>query len=182
MKTQNNKKPIPLAYIITCRTYATWLHGDARKSVDPKHNEFGTPKITYNPDFQNIMQNLCKEQAFLMNASQRATVLQAVINTCRFANWHLHAANIRSNHMHIVVTALKEPEKVAVSFKAYATRYLKQNYPELNRERFWSRGASTGYIFQSEFLFRAIQYTVEEQGKKMAFYCDPSYYKTIGRI
>jgi hypothetical protein len=84
--------------------------------------------------------------------------------------------------MHIVVKAPKEPEKVAVSFKAYATRYLKQAYPELNRERFWSRGASTGYIFQSEFLFRAIQYTLEEQGKEMAFYCDPSYYEVIDRV
>jgi len=115
-----------------------------------------------------------------MNAAQRKTVLQSIINTCQFASWHLHAANIRSNHIHVVVNALKEPEQIAVSFKAYATRYLKQQHPELNRERFWSRGASTGYIFQSEFLLRAIQYTVEEQGIEMAYYCDPSYYEVTG--
>ena len=115
MQNNTNKKPIPLAYIITCNTYAAWLH----------------------------------------------------------------AAHLRTKHMHIVVRAPKEPEKVAVSFKAYATRYLKQYHPELNRQRYWSRGESTGYIFRSDYLLRAIQYTVEEQGREMACYCDPSYYDAL---
>ena len=34
---------VPLAYLITFRTYGTWLHGDARGSVDREHNVFGTP-------------------------------------------------------------------------------------------------------------------------------------------
>jgi len=33
----------PLGYLITCRTYGTWLHGDARGSVDRDHNVYGTP-------------------------------------------------------------------------------------------------------------------------------------------
>ncbi|HLB57590.1 MAG TPA: transposase [Gammaproteobacteria bacterium] len=114
-----------------------------------------------------------------MNAPQRETVLQSIIKTCEFSNWHLHAAHVRTNHMHIVVSAQKEPEKIAVSLKAYATRYLKQQYPELNRKKYWSKGESTGYIFQSENLFRAIQYTIEEQGNEMAFYCEPAYYDVL---
>ena len=114
MEVQAQAPTIPLAYIITCRTYATWLHGDKRESVDPKHNEFGTLKIKYDPDLENTMKSLCKEKPFLMNESQREIVLQSVINTCKFANWHLYAANIRSNHMHIVVRAPKEPVKVAI--------------------------------------------------------------------
>ncbi|HLB56134.1 MAG TPA: transposase [Coxiellaceae bacterium] len=177
-----NKKQIPIAYIITCRTYATWLHGDARLSVDPKHNQYATPKIPPMSGFQKTMRSNCKEEMFIMDESQRKIVLQSIIDTCKFSNWHLHAAQVRTNHMHVVVTSEKAPEKIAISLKAYATRYLKQQNPELNRERFWSRGASTGYIFQEEFLFRAMQYTIEDQGKEMAVYCDPSYYKIIETI
>jgi hypothetical protein len=36
----------PLAYLITVRTFGTWLHGDERSSVD-EHNDlniYGTPR------------------------------------------------------------------------------------------------------------------------------------------
>jgi REP element-mobilizing transposase RayT len=174
-----NKKVIPLAYIITCRTYATWLHGDQRTSVDRDHNKFLTPRIKHNPVLEKVSKELSKEPAYLMNEAQRKTVLQSIIKTCECASWHLHAAHVRTNHMHIVVRGPKEPEKMAVSFKAYATRYLKKHHPELIRERYWSKGESTGYIFQSDNLFRAIQYTIEEQGEKRAFYCEPAYYEAL---
>jgi hypothetical protein len=35
----------PLAYLITFRTYGTWLHGDERGSVDRQHNVYGTPRL-----------------------------------------------------------------------------------------------------------------------------------------
>src|SRR5258707_2268858 len=38
----------PLAYLITLRTYGTWLHGDERGSMDRKHNVYGTSKIAPN--------------------------------------------------------------------------------------------------------------------------------------
>ena len=34
-----------VAYLITWRTYGTWLHGDARGSVDREHNTPGTPLL-----------------------------------------------------------------------------------------------------------------------------------------
>ena len=108
--------------------------------------------------------------------------MQSIIDTCAFSHWHLHAAHVRSNYLHIVVQAEKAPERVAISFKANATRYLKELNPELNRKKFWSKGQSVAHIFQSENLLRAIQYTAEEQGKKMACYCEPGYYKLIDKL
>jgi len=58
MEKKDNQKTTPLGYIITCRTYGTWLHGDERKSVDPKNNKFGTPRIEHNPILQRSMKNL----------------------------------------------------------------------------------------------------------------------------
>jgi REP element-mobilizing transposase RayT len=174
-----NKKPIPHAYLITCRTYATWMHGDRRTSVDRYHNKYLAPKVKPNSILEKTRKDLCIESPFLMNAPQRETVLRSIIDTCQCANWYLYAAHVRANHMHVVVRAEKEPEKISVSLKAYATRYLKKQHPELNRERYWSKGESTRYIFQSESLFRAMQYTIEEQGIKMAFYCEPAYYEIL---
>ena len=42
-------KEFPLAYLISFRTYGTWLHGDKRGSMDRKHNVYGTSKISPNP-------------------------------------------------------------------------------------------------------------------------------------
>jgi hypothetical protein len=38
----------PLAYLITFRSYGTWLHGDPRGSVDRFHNVYGTPRLPPN--------------------------------------------------------------------------------------------------------------------------------------
>ena len=35
-----NDTDIPLAYLITFRSYGTWLHGDKRGSVDRFHNHY----------------------------------------------------------------------------------------------------------------------------------------------
>ena len=170
--TKNISKSIPCAYILTCRTYGSWVHGDPRSSVDRNHNEFATSRIKPNLGLQKAMQNSCTEDIFLLNAMQRKTVLQSIIDTCRFANWHLHAAHVRSNHMHIVLQTQKEPEQAMVSIKAYATRYLKKQNPELTRKKFWSLGESTGYIFRPEFISAAVRYTLEDQGEPMAFYSE----------
>lgn len=174
-----NEKPIPLAYMITCRTYATWLHGDIRTSVDRNHNIFCTPRINENTSFNNAMRKQCSEDPFLLNASQRKIVLQSILKTCEYTQWHLYAAHVRSNHLHVILKALIPPEKIVVSMKAYATRDLKQSNPTLNRKYFWAKGGSTKYIFQSSDLFRTIQYTINEQGKEMAFYYDPDYINVV---
>jgi hypothetical protein len=33
----------PIGYLITFRSYGTWLHGDERGSVDRNHRAYGTP-------------------------------------------------------------------------------------------------------------------------------------------
>jgi hypothetical protein len=38
----------------------------------------------------------------------------------------LHAVNCRSNHVHVVVTANRDPDEVREQFKAWCTRRLKQ--------------------------------------------------------
>ena len=51
-----NNTDIPLAYLITFRSYGTWLHGDERGSVDRFHNQYLSPRVA--PDPQRVDHNL----------------------------------------------------------------------------------------------------------------------------
>jgi hypothetical protein len=58
----------PLAYLITIRTFGTWLHGDERNSVD-RHgkNIYGTVDIAPNQKLKEIMQSELKQPAITLN-------------------------------------------------------------------------------------------------------------------
>jgi hypothetical protein len=43
-----NDTDVPLAYLITFRTYGTWLPGDERGSIDRFHNVFRSPRVAPN--------------------------------------------------------------------------------------------------------------------------------------
>jgi hypothetical protein len=43
------------AYLLTLRAYGTWLHGDARGSVDKEHNAYKDPLIEARKSYENAM-------------------------------------------------------------------------------------------------------------------------------
>ncbi len=173
------EKSHPIAYFITFRTYASWLHGDHRDSVDPRHNIFLAPRIIPNPNFEEKMKSNCHENSFLMNAEQREKALDAIINTCRYNHWHLYAAQIRTNHVHIVMQTDRSPDRATTSIKAYATQYLRKIVPQSSREKYWARGQSIKHLFNSMQVFRTMKYVIEEQGEEMAVYYDKYFYNAI---
>jgi hypothetical protein len=50
------ENPFPLAYLITLRTFGTWLHGDERGSVGRKRNVYGRREIAPNHGLEETMQ------------------------------------------------------------------------------------------------------------------------------
>ena len=117
----------PLAYFITFRTYGTWLHGDERGSIDRYHNSFRGSRVPTNPVMERQHEIRLKSEPVTLDAAQRRVVREAIENVCEYRGWHLHAANIRTNHGHFVVAAATKPERILRDFKAYATRDLKMN-------------------------------------------------------
>ena len=177
MKNKKSKA-IYFVYLITFRTYATWLHGDERLSVDPRNNVYGTPRIKSNPGLQQAMQKACKEDAFVLNGDHRNTVLQSLLKTCAYKHWRVYAAHIRTNHVHAVLQCDIAGKKAVSIIKAYATRVLKNNYSSLSqRKNFWSERSSARPIFGPEKLPFAMHYVIEEQGPKMALYHEKSWNK-----
>src|SRR5882672_1304883 len=67
-----------------------------------------------------------KHSEILLNQSQRKVVELAIREVCVHRQYSLHAINVLTNHVHTVVTAPRKPEHVMDSFKAYATRKLRE--------------------------------------------------------
>ena len=157
----------PLAYLITVRTYGTWLHGDQRGSVHRRIDdgmfvpESNRAKGLYKSDL-----SMRKGDAFVLTKDQREIVAEAIEEVCRYRNVALLGLNVRSNHFHAVPAAAGKPEPLMTAFKAYATRALRAKYGGAI-EKVWARHGSTRYLWTEEQVGNAVSYVKFEQGDHM---------------
>src|SRR5258707_12575432 len=117
----------PLAFLITFRCYGTWLHGDERGSIDRRNfNRYGTPDMPGNTKLAKDEILELRHAAITLHKSQRFVVEDAIREVCEHRKYGLFEVNVRTNHVHSVVTASCKPEHVMDTFKAYATRRLRE--------------------------------------------------------
>src|SRR5262245_33018023 len=122
-----NDTDIPLGFLITFRSYGTWLHGDERGSVSRFRNQFGTRRLPPETKWLQTNTKRLRDEALLLDADQRRCVEAAARETCEFRKWTLHVINVRTNHVHLVVSiGDKKPELALNAFKANATRMMKK--------------------------------------------------------
>ncbi|MEP7214313.1 MAG: transposase [Acidobacteriota bacterium] len=152
----------PLAYLITFRTYGTWLHGDERWSV--RRNALGPKEYPPNLPFKDLTRDEMDQPPVVLEDEQRSVVVQAVTEVCKHRSYHLHAINARSNHVHAVVSAALKPERIADTFKAYSTRRLRETVPISTETKVWSRGRSRRYLWKPGHVDAAVSYTLYSQG------------------
>ena len=124
------------------------------------------------PALERYERATLKEPPFLLDEPRRRAVLEAFLELCAFDGWTLHAAHVRTNHFHTVVTAECTPEKTLVRMKAYASRALNQRFGR--RQRYWSRHGSTIWLWNDRNVDRAVEYVVQRQGEPMAVYENPA--------
>ncbi|HLD84864.1 MAG TPA: transposase [Coxiellaceae bacterium] len=172
-----NPKKRPLAYFLTFTTYGTWLHGDNRTSVIRKTKNEAARQISPHLKLFNMMQHHLKENSYEMTRDERNIVLNTIKTSCKINRWFLHALHVRSNHVHAVIDADQLPEYIAGKFKANASRELKQLPKNQSRQKFWTRHASTQYLWSEHDMHFAMQYVIEQQGVKHA-YAHAAWYQT----
>lgn len=161
-------RSVAKAFLITFRCYGTWLHGDERGSVDRRYfNQFGAPKIKPDADKVQRKAQLMKHEAFVLSAKQRAVVEAAIREVCLFRGYILLALNIRTNHVHLVVSNSGQPERIMDSFKAYATKALRAAGLAGDEQKLWSRHGSTRYLWTEEHVSTAVDYVVNGQGGEL---------------
>ena len=163
-----NDTDIPLAYLITFRSYGTWLHGDDRGSIDRFHNLYKAPYALPNQNRREHNQGLLKAEPVLLSAAQRSSVETAVRETCGFRKWLLRAFNVRTNHVHVVVSiGDKKPEVALNAFRANATRPMRQGRCWQHEHSPWVDKGSKRKLWNERSIERAIDYVINGQGDEL---------------
>ncbi|HMF12984.1 MAG TPA: transposase [Gemmataceae bacterium] len=101
------------------------------------------------------------EPPITLSLDQRSLVEQTIRDHCAIRSWQLHAVNARTNHVHVVVTADRDPEVVMDQFKAWCSRRLNEQAGA--SRRWWTKHGSTKWINDEEYLQNAIEYVLERQ-------------------
>lgn len=160
-----NDRDTPIAYLITFRCYGTWLHGDERGSVNKFNNQYSSAFLKTNKTWETENRNKLRGEAITLNANQRKVVEQTIREVCKYKDWGLHALNVRTNHVHIVVsTGNNSAKSVLNAFKSYSTRNLKQNNLWNYEHSPWSDKGSERFLWNEKSLEIAIEYVVSGQG------------------
>jgi len=156
-----NLHGIPLAYLITFTCYGTWLHGDERGSIDSEHNQFGTPFVEECTPREREEFKRLKHTPIYLSQEQRDRITQSIGEVCKFRGWKLWAVNVRTNHVHVVLSSEELPKKILRDLKSRSTMNLK-NSGLFNNEKLWTRGGSGRYLWNEGAVEAACRYVREQ--------------------
>jgi len=141
------------------------LHGDERGSIDRFHNRYKSPYLPRSDRRRNRDQRELKSEPVILDSEQRQSVDHAIREVCDVRRWFLQALNVRTNHVHLVVSigAIK-PGRALNAFKAYATRRMRRdgNWRKLHSP--WADKGSQRYLWNERSLALAIDYVLNGQG------------------
>jgi len=167
-----NDTDTPLAYFISFRAFGTWLHGDNRGSIDRFHNRYKSPYMPPSQIWYNHNQQRLRAKPLTLEAEHRKLVEKAIRETCEIRKWWLYAINVRTNHVHTVVTANRKAQLVLNAFKANATRELRQNGLWAQSFSPWARRGSKRKLWNEQSIAKAIDYVLNGQGEDLPDFDD----------
>ena len=101
----------------------------------------------------------------VFSEEQRRAVASAISEVCDYRAWRLHALNVRSNHVHVVVTSEAPVLDVLTAFKAYGTRKLRSLGLVGASEKVWARHGSTRFLRDEQDVIDAVSYVLDYQGE-----------------
>jgi len=112
----------PMAYFITWTTYGTWLPGDERGWLKKGSAVIQAP----DPALHSAAHFAMAEEPVILTQEQRALVDAVIVKHCEIRDWTLHTRNVRTNHIHVVVSAAATGEEVRAQLKAWCSRRLSE--------------------------------------------------------
>jgi REP element-mobilizing transposase RayT len=153
----------PIAYFITWTTYGTWLHGDQRGSFDAEGN--------YIPPDSNLKaaaESAMTEGAVVLTDEQRRILDARLVELCRLGNWQLHARNVRTCHVHAVVSAALDGKVLRARLKAGCAMSLSEHAGLLSNgkdgaKKWFTQKGNIEEIWTEKHLLESIHYVSECQ-------------------
>ncbi len=75
----------------------------------------------------------------------------------------IHALNVRTNHVHIVVTGQVEPGRILGDLKRWSTRGLREQRLAGANRLVWAEDGSKRWLWDSKAVAAACEYTLNGQ-------------------
>jgi hypothetical protein len=100
---------------------------------------------------------------------ERALVDATIVDECRTQRWDLHARNVRTNHVHLVVSAARPGTFIRTRLKALAAKVLSDEAGLLmvhgsnGRKRWWTEKGNIVAVEDGKALERITVYVRELQ-------------------
>jgi hypothetical protein len=107
--------------------------------------------LPFNAKRQAWWQAHLNEGPWLLDEHARRITLEAICSVCDHRQWGA-------------------PERMLSDFKAYVTRALRREFPDIQRRRYWAQHGSTRYLWNDVSMRAAISYVLKGQGEAMACY------------
>ncbi|QDT16930.1 transposase [Alienimonas californiensis] len=150
----------PLALFLTWTTYGTHLPGDARG-----WSQRGQRGLPPHPQRERFAARRMAATPCVLNLAQRELVLETIRAHCRIRSWPLHAVAVRTNHVHVVLSAPQvDPPEVRRQLKASTARRLKEDQPR--RDRWWTEGGDVQFLDTEADVADASEYVGTAQDRK----------------
>jgi REP element-mobilizing transposase RayT len=163
-----NDTEVPLGFLITFRSYGTWLHGDERGSTGLFHNRYKSPFLPRSDRRRDLKSRQLRSKPLILDAGQRRGVERAIQEVCVNREWLLHALKVRTNHVHTVVSiGAVKPERALNALKAYATRRMRTDGNWAESHSPWADKGSERYLWTERSLALAIDYVINGQGEDL---------------
>ncbi len=152
----------PLGLFITWTVYGTFLPGDSRGW---RHRAAG-PQLA-RPRLETWHRDRLQYEVITLNDPMRRVAEDAIREICCVRSWSLWAVAVRSNHVHVVVTAPEYvPELVRDQLKAKATKELRSGFPVWRDRPAWSAKGDIEFLDSESDIEQSVVYVVEAQDRK----------------
>jgi REP element-mobilizing transposase RayT len=154
----------PSACFLTWTCRGTWPHGDERGSVDSRNNVYQTSTLPPSEADRHRDVVQMKQPPTAPDDRARRVVADTIRDHCRIRGWDLHAVNVRTNHVHVVVACGEiTPASVMRQFKAWATRRLRESGCVVRADDVWTEHGSTKYLWKPRDIADAVDYVNDYQ-------------------
>ncbi|NOX55538.1 MAG: hypothetical protein GXP27_14095 [Planctomycetes bacterium] len=151
----------PIAFFITWSTYGTWLPGDSRG-----WRKWRAGDQPPQPRLEAWCRRRMRGNPVVLSPCHRAVVEQACRDHAAVRRWLIHAINVRTNHVHVVITATNmRPQMVRDQLKANATRKLREADSRFANKRVWARGGDCQIVDTEDELEQVVLYILEAQDR-----------------
>lgn len=155
----------PEGYLLTWSGYGTRLPGGVRGSVDDLHNTFGQDLAPPDPRRESLAKAAMRWPAFRIGSPHRAIIEATIVEHCRIKKWDLVRLNVRTDHVHAVITRCgADPDVAMEQFKAWCTRRLREAGLVGPDRQVWTRRGSTRYLWTPDDVVMAADYVERFQG------------------